>query len=118
MHTVHSSGPIHQGHQHSNGLAEPCSKASETTVRILEGENGQSVLEVVTSDRSGFVGGLSLALLQHSVQILRAEVRRVGSGAVDRFVLAEHDGSPISPTKWLALQVAVLSAIEAALRTT
>jgi UTP:GlnB (protein PII) uridylyltransferase len=93
-------------------------RASETTVRILEGKDGQSVLEVETSDRSGFMGGLSLALLQHSVQILRAEVRRVGAGAVDRFVLAERDGSPISPTKWLALQVVVLSAIEAALRST
>jgi hypothetical protein len=50
------------------------------------------------------------------VQILRAEVRRVGGGAVDRFILAEHDGSPISRAKWLALQVVVLSAIEAATR--
>jgi UTP:GlnB (protein PII) uridylyltransferase len=90
--------------------------ASETTVRILEGEGGASVLEVETSDRSGFMGGLSLALLHHSVQILRAEVRRVGGGAVDRFILAEHDGSPISRAKWLALQVVVLSAIEAATR--
>jgi UTP:GlnB (protein PII) uridylyltransferase len=87
-------------------------------VRILKGDDGQSVLEVETSERSGFIGGLSLALLQHSVQILRAEVRRVGAGAVDRFVLAERDGSPISPAKWLALQVVVLSAIEVAMRST
>lgn len=117
MHTEQSSHAIKKNRRRRT-VEKQRPPASETTVRILESEDGQSVLEVETSDRSGFMGGLSLALLQHSVQILRAEVRRVGAGAVDRFVLAEHDGSPISAAKWLALQVVVLAAIEAALRTT
>jgi UTP:GlnB (protein PII) uridylyltransferase len=118
MHTVQSSHANKKTRLRARALEKQRPAASETTVRILKGEDGQSVLEVETSDRSGFMGGLSLALLQHSVQILRAEVRRVGAGAVDRFILAERDGSPISAAKWLALQVVVLSAIEAAVRAT
>ena len=117
MHTAQSSHLVKKVRR-TRRVDRPSPLASETTVRILKGEDGQSVLEVETSDRSGFMGGLSLALLQHSVQILRAEVRRVGAGAVDRFVLAERDGSPISAAKWLALQVVVLSAIVAAVRST
>ena len=86
-----------------------------TTVRFIEGENGCSMLEVETSERSGFVHGLSHALIQESVQIVRAEVKRVSSGGtVDRFTIAEHDGSPIRAAKRLALQVAVLSAVDLA----
>jgi len=83
-----------------------------TTVRFSKDEGGRSVLEVETSERGGFVHGLSRALLDHSVQILRAEVRRVGAGARDRFVLAEADGSPLSAARMLALQVAVLAVVD------
>ncbi len=86
----------------------------ETTVRFIEGEGGCSVLEVETSDRSGFVRGLSHALIQESVQIVQAEVRRVTGGVQDRFIIADHDGQPLSPEKRLALQVAVLSAVDMA----
>jgi UTP:GlnB (protein PII) uridylyltransferase len=86
----------------------------ETTVRFIEGEGGCNVLEVETSERSGFVHGLSRALLQESVQIVRAEVKRVSGGTVDRFTIAEHDGSPIRAAKRLALQVAVLAAVDLA----
>ena len=88
--------------------AEP----KRTTVRFIDGDGGCSLLEVETSDRSGFVRGLSQALIHESVQILKAEVRRVGSGVQNRFVIADDDGSPIGPTKRLALQVAVLSAVD------
>ncbi len=86
----------------------------ETTVRFIEGEGGCSVLEVETSDRSGFVRGLSHALIQESVQIVQAEVRRVTGGVQDRFVITGRDGLPLSPEKRLALQVAVLSAVDMA----
>lgn len=90
------------------------SRGQETTVRFIEGEGGCSVLEVETSDRSGFVHGLSHALMQESVQIVQAEVKRVSGGVVDRFTIAEHDGSPIRAAKRLALQVAVLTAVDLA----
>ncbi|HEV8246968.1 MAG TPA: hypothetical protein VGP93_14420 [Polyangiaceae bacterium] len=85
---------------------------AETTIRFLEGEGGCSVLEVETSDSSGFIRGLSHALIEQSVEIVKAEVRRVSGGVQDRFVLTDHDGSPIGPAKRLALQVAVLSAVD------
>jgi UTP:GlnB (protein PII) uridylyltransferase len=95
--------------------AAPDSDNSQaTTVRFIEGEGGCSMLEVETSERSGFMQGLSLALLRESVQIVRAEVKRVSGGVVDRFTIAEHDGSPIRAAKRLALQVAVMNAVDLA----
>jgi UTP:GlnB (protein PII) uridylyltransferase len=88
--------------------------AQATTVRFIEGEGGCSMLEVETSEGSGFVRGLSRALLKESVQIVRAEVKRVAGGVVDRFTIAEHDGSPIRAAKRLALQVAVMAAVDLA----
>ena len=83
-----------------------------TTVRFIEGEGGCSMLEVETSESSGFIRGLSSALLRESVQIVKAEVKRVSGGVVDRFTIAENDGSPIRAAKRLALQVAVLGAVD------
>ena len=95
----------------------PCAEAlpkPATTVRFIEGEGGCSVLEVETSESSGLVQGLSRALLRESVQIVRAEVKRIAGGVLDRFTIAEHDGSPIRAAKRLALQVAVLTAVDLA----
>ena len=85
-----------------------------TTVRFIEGEGGCSMLEIETSESSGFVRGLSRALIKESVQIVRAEVKRVSGGVIDRFTIAEDDGSPIRAAKRLALQVAVMSAVDLA----
>ena len=93
---------------------EPERPSQATTVRFIEGEGGCSMLEVETSESSGFVRGLSRALIKESVQIVRAEVKRVAGGVVDRFTIAEHDGSPIRAAKRLALQVAVMAAVDLA----
>lgn len=86
----------------------------ETCVRLIEGTDGQlSVLEVETFDRSGLLLSLARALHQQRVQITHSEVHTEGARVRDRFTLAETDGRPIRPDRRLAIQVAVLSALEA-----
>ena len=49
------------------------------------------------------------------VEALQASgVKRVAGGVIDRFTIAEHDGSPIRAAKRLALQVAVMAAVDLA----
>ncbi len=85
----------------------------ETTVRFVDGSDGHlSVLEVETADRSGLLLGLARALFARRVQIVRSEVRTVGSRVLDRFTIQEPDGSSVSPARRFEIQVAVLTAIE------
>jgi [protein-PII] uridylyltransferase len=83
-----------------------------TTVRFLEGESGEvTTLEVETTDRSGLLLALSRALFTAGVQIVGSEVRTRGQLVSDRFEITELDGSPISESRRLAIQVAVLGAV-------
>lgn len=92
---------------------------SNSTVRFIEDENGSlSTLEVETEDRSGLLLALSRALHAQRAQIVRSEVRTEGNRVLDRFVITEVDGSPVSAGRRLEIQVAVLSATEPAKRLT
>lgn len=87
--------------------------SSETVVRFLEGNDGQlTTLEVETRDRSGLLLLLSQALFQQRVQIVSSEVKTDGDRVLDRFDIEELDHSPITPQRRLAIQVAVLSAVQ------
>lgn len=87
--------------------------STETVVRFLEGNDGQlTTLEVETRDRSGLLLSLSQALYEQRVQIVSSEVRTEGERVCDRFEIVELDNSPISPARRLAIQVAVLSAVQ------
>jgi UTP:GlnB (protein PII) uridylyltransferase len=92
--------------------------ASESRVRFIEDEEGAlSTLEIETEDRSGLLYSLSRALFAQRVHVLRCEVRTESSRrVVDRFKIAESDGSAVGPGRRLEIQVAVLSAIEPAKR--
>lgn len=84
-----------------------------TVVRFLDASDGTlATLEVETGDRSGLLYALSRALFEQGVQIVESEVKTLDDRVFDRFTLVELDGSPISPTRRLEIQVAVLSAIE------
>lgn len=98
--------------------AAPATAAStDTVVRFLDDRDGGLLtLEVETTDRSGLLLALSTALFQQRVQIVRSEVRTVGDRVLDRFAVVEFDGAPISPSRRLQLQVAVLNAVEPARR--
>ena len=93
---------------------EPAGTSHDTRVRFIEDDDGAlCTLEVETDDRSGLLYTLARALSNQKVSVERSEVRTVASRVLDRFTLAEQDGSPIAEGRRLHIQVAVLSAIEA-----
>lgn len=84
-----------------------------TTVRFLENSVGQlATLEVETNDRSGLLWVITRALHQANVQIVGSQIRTQGRRVLDRFVLEEIGGNPITNERRLEIQVAVLSAVE------
>jgi UTP:GlnB (protein PII) uridylyltransferase len=92
---------------------EPVGTFHDTRVRFIEGEDGAlCTLEVETDDRSGLLLTLARALSNQKVSVERSEVSTLASRVLDRFTLAEQDGSPISEARRLNIQVAVISAIE------
>jgi [protein-PII] uridylyltransferase len=92
---------------------EPLGTFHDTRVRFIEDDDGAlCTLEVETDDRSGLLLTLARALSSQKVSVERSEVRTLASRVLDRFTLAEHDGSPISEGRRLNIQVAVISAIE------
>lgn len=93
---------------------EPAGTSHDTRVRFIEDDDGAlCTLEVETDDRSGLLYALARALSNQKVNVERSEVHTVASRVLDRFTLAEQDGSPIAEGRRLHIQVAVLSAIEA-----
>lgn len=93
---------------------EPAGTSHDTRVRFIEDDDGAlCTLEVETDDRSGLLFTLARALSNQKVSVERSEVSTVNSRVLDRFTLAEQDGSPITEARRLHIQVAVISAIEA-----
>ena len=72
-----------------------------------------SVLTVTTFDRPGLLLAITLALFRAQVQIVASEVTTENGQVVDRFTIAELDGSPVVRHRRGAVQTAVLSAIDA-----
>lgn len=90
---------------------------TNTRVRFLEDDSGAlSTLEIETENRAGLLLAVSRALYAQQVQVVRSEVHTIGDRVVDRFRVAELDGSPVAPERRLEIQVAVLSAAEPAKR--
>ena len=82
-------------------------------MRFLEASDGSfSTLEVETGDRSGLLLALAQALFNQRVQIVSSQVKTTGTRVYDRFSIVELDGSPISPSRRLEIQVAVLTAVD------
>jgi len=93
---------------------EPAGTFHDTRVRFIEDDDGAlCTLEVETDDRSGLLFTLARALSNQQVSVERSEVSTVNARVLDRFTLAEQDGTPISEARRLHIQVAVISAIEA-----
>jgi [protein-PII] uridylyltransferase len=87
--------------------------AKETVVRFIEGADGTfATLEVETFDRSGLLLALSQALFSQRVQIVGSQVKTRGGRVYDRFHIVELDNRPISPSRRLDIQVAILTAID------
>jgi [protein-PII] uridylyltransferase len=91
----------------------PTPSSAETVVRFIEGDDGSfTTLEVETGDRSGLLLSLSQALFKQRVQIISSQVKTVNNRVYDRFSIVELDGTGISSTRRLEIQVAVLTAID------
>ncbi|MBN2192343.1 MAG: hypothetical protein JW751_05970 [Polyangiaceae bacterium] len=87
----------------------------EANVRFVEtGDGALSTLEVETVDRTGLLLALAQALFEQKVQIVRSEVHTTHEKVRDRFEIQELDGRPIGADRRLAIQVAVLAAIDPA----
>jgi [protein-PII] uridylyltransferase len=108
-----------EGKLDRNRLSEPGGRrastpgAVETVVRFIEDREGSfATLEVETGDRSGLLLSLAQALFNQRVQIIGSQVKTNGSRVFDRFSIVELDGSPISASRRLEIQVAVLTAVD------
>ena len=85
-----------------------------TKVSFDEARNANlSVLTVTTFDRPGLLLAITLALFRAQVQIVASDVTTENGQVVDRFTIAELDGSPVVRHRRGAVQTAVLSAIDA-----
>lgn len=107
--TSSAPGPAESGAQRIS--KSPASVG--TTVRFLEQDGVLSVLEVETDDRSGLLHAITHALFEERVQIVRSEVKTMGGRVRDRFHVVELDGAPIREDRRLALQVAIITAVDA-----
>jgi UTP:GlnB (protein PII) uridylyltransferase len=75
-------------------------------------KSGSAVLTVETYDRPGLLLGITLALFRARVQIVASEASTESGRVVDRFTVAELDGSPVRGHRRGAVQTAVLAAID------
>lgn len=92
-------------------------RATDAIVRFgADGAGGLSTLEVETADRSGLLFALASALFAAHVQVVESEVKTLDGRVFDRFRVAELDGSNISSSRRLEIQVAILGALEPARR--
>jgi len=78
--------------------------------------DGLAELTVRTFDRPGLLLSITQALFRAQVQIMASEATTRDAQVVDRFTLAELDGSPISRQKRGVVQMEVLGAIDALAR--
>jgi [protein-PII] uridylyltransferase len=83
-----------------------------TTVDFERDERGGTLLTVQADDRPGLLLAVTRALFAERVQILSSHVETEGKRAIDRFWVAELDGSPLDGARQVSLQAVVLEAID------
>lgn len=80
--------------------AERAPSFGGTEIRCVPGAKQRiDALEVFAPDRPGLLFALSSALYAQRLHIVGSEVRTVGGRAIDRFAIAEHDGSPVPASR-------------------
>ena len=82
----------------------------ETAAQIHFEENGTELtaVEVGRADRSPIVGRLHRVLFALGVVVSTYQVRTIGTGLVERFVLQRRDGSAVSGELGARTRAAVL----------
>jgi UTP:GlnB (protein PII) uridylyltransferase len=95
----------------------PAPRGAATHATFDDGAgDGLAELTVHTFDRPGLLLSITQALFRAEVQIIASEATTRDGRVVDRFSLAELDGSPISRQKRGIVQMEVLGAIDALAR--
>lgn len=74
--------------------------------------SGATVLTVEAGDRAGLLLELTKTIFLARLQIVGLHAKSERGRAIDRFTLAELDGSPVSLERRLELQVHILQAID------
>lgn len=97
----------------ANLTTKPANQAA-AVVRFERDKHGQTVLTVEAVDRPGLLLAVTQALFRAGLQIVALRATTERGCAVDRFTLAEVDGSPLQQPRLLTLQTAILSALDTA----
>lgn len=84
-----------------------------TRIRF-EQENGTTVLTVEAADRPGLLLAMTKTIFVARMQIIGLHAKSERGRAIDRFHVAELDGSAVAQHRLLELQSAILEAIDAA----
>jgi [protein-PII] uridylyltransferase len=104
---------IHAGPKVPAGATTVSSpRHGETTVRFIDEGDSFTTLEIETSDRTGLLLTIAMALTRNEVQIVGSLVNTTGDLVFDRFKLLERDGSAIDDARRRQLQRALLSALD------
>jgi [protein-PII] uridylyltransferase len=93
--------------------SEPVPPGASTNVTFDEDEGEGLVLTVETFDRPGLLLAITLALFRANVQIIASDAITRAGRVVDRFSIAEIDGSPIRRQRRGVVQIEVLEAVHA-----
>jgi [protein-PII] uridylyltransferase len=89
-----------------------CDSDRSTVVQFEGDDHCGTVLTVQADDRPGLLLAITRALFGEQVQILSSHVETAGRRAMDRFWVAELDGTPLDRQRQMALRAALLDAIE------
>lgn len=93
--------------------AAPLPAGASARVRFETNEkDGSTVLTVEAVDRPGLLLAVTQALFRAGLQIIGLRATTERGCAVDRFQLADIDGSPLRRERLFALQIAILGAID------
>jgi len=96
--------------------SRPVPRGAFTHATFDDAGDGLTELTVQTFDRPGLLLSISHALFRAQVQIVESEATTREGRVVDRFTIAELDGSPVSRQKRGVVQMEVLGAIDALTR--
>ena len=83
-------------------------------VRVVGGEasDGATVIEVVGPDRVGLLHGITRALSDLDLDILRAKIATLGGDVVDTFYVRGRDGAPIEAGDVAEIESALLHVLQ------
>jgi UTP:GlnB (protein PII) uridylyltransferase len=102
---------------HQSWASRPAPRGAYTRATFDDGAGeGLAELTVQTFDRPGLLLSITQALFRAQVQIIASEATTRDGCVVDRFTIAELDGSPVTRQKRGVVQMEVLSAIDALAR--